>query len=228
MVCLAKVTLVAILAVAAANAAQSDKFCIDDTTKCTARFSGYKYMTAEIADLTTQLLDQSFDFLLLSTAFNQHFKDRPGFEKLYRNIADKAWSDAITLMKYQSKRGQRAMLNPNYKYSWHELRSLADRMIADRMIAEEHSSLKLAMEYEKLVAEVAHVIHKKSSVTHQYPAQYDPDMAHFFDEKILIGRRDSVRKLAGYVHQLDGILNDDSYTRDLGLHLFDEYLKKVE
>lgn len=223
MACLVKVTLVVILAVAAANAAQSDQFCMADTKKCTARFSGYKYVTSEIADLTTQLLDQSFDFLFLSTAFNQHFKDRPGFEKLYRNIADKAWSDAMTLMKYQSKRGQRAMLNPDYKYAQHELRSLADPMFA-----EEHSSLKLAMEYEKLVAEVTHAIHKKSSVAHQHPAQYDPDVAHFFDEKIVIGRSDSVRKLTGYIHQLDGILNDDSYTRDMGLHLFDQYLKTVE
>lgn len=217
-----KVMVVAAIAVAA-NAAQSDQFCLADTKKCTARFSGYKYMTTEITDLTTQLLDQSFDFLFLSTAFNQHHKDRPGFEKLYRNIADQAWSDTMTLMKYQSKRGHRAMLNPGYANANHELRSLADPTIA-----EEHSSLKLAMEYEKLVAEVTHAIHKKASVAHQHPAQYDPDVAHFFDETIVKGRSDSVRKLTGYIHQLEGILNDDSHTRDMGLHLFDSYLKAVE
>ncbi|XP_062558881.1 ferritin light chain-like [Armigeres subalbatus] len=217
-----KVTLVALLAVAA-NAAQSDLFCMADTKKCTARFSGYRYVTSEISDLTTQLLDQSFDFLFLSTAFNQHIKNRPGFEKVYRKISDQAWSDTMSLMKYQSKRGQRASFNPDYKYANHELRALSDPLLA-----EEHSSLKLALEYEKLVAEVTHAIHKKSSVAHQHPAQYDPDVAHFFDEHIVKGRSDSVRKLTGYIHQLDGILNGDSYTKDMGLYMFDQYLTTVE
>lgn len=31
--------------------------------------------------------------------------DRPGFEKLYRKISDKAWEDTEKLIKYQSKRG---------------------------------------------------------------------------------------------------------------------------
>lgn len=180
-------------------------------------------MTTEITDLTTQLLDQSFDFLFLSAAFNQHNKDRPGFEKLYRNVADQAWADTMALMKYQSKRGHRAALNADYKQVTSEL-----RLLGDPTVAEELSSLKMAMEYEKLVAEVAHGIHKKSSVAHQHPAQYDPDVAHFFDEQIIKGRSDSVRKFTGYIHLLNGILNDDAHTRDMGLHLFDQYLKTVE
>lgn len=218
-----KVTIFVLVTVAAVNAAVTDQSCLTNMKKCTARFSGYAYVTTDIADLTTQLLDQSYDFLFLSTAFNQHNKDRPGFEKLYRNIADKAWADAIALMKYQSKRGHRAKLNAGYKYANHELRSLADPTLA-----EEHKSLKLAMEYEKLVAETTHAIHRKSSVAHQSPPQYDPDVAHFFDEKIVQGRADSVRKLTGYIHQLEDILNVDKNTKDMGLHLFDQYLKTVE
>lgn len=223
------VTLVALLTTAA-NAALPGQSCLTDFDKCTARFSDYHHVTTDVTDLTAQLLDQSFEFLFLSAAFNQHLKDRPGFEKLYRNVADQAWADAMTLMKYQSKRGY-----PAAEFnSTHEL-----RLQSDPTVAEELSSLKMAMEYEKTVAEAAHAIHKKSSVVghvvhskkgvaHKHPAQYDPDGAHFFDEKIIKGRSASVRKLTGYIHMLNGILNDDAHTRDMGLHLFDQYLKTVE
>ncbi|XP_058832151.1 soma ferritin-like [Topomyia yanbarensis] len=205
------------------NAALPDQLCTTDTRKCTSRFSGYKYLNNDLTDITTQLLDQSFDFLFLSAAFNQVDRNRPGFEKLYRNIANRAWSDAIAVMQYQSKRGYRGSLNPGYSGARSELRRLADPAAAS-----EHESLQLAMEYEKLVSEGLHAISKKASVAHQHPAQYDPDVVHFLDHQLIQRRSESVRKLNGYIHMLDGILNADSSTADVGLRLFDEYLDSRE
>ncbi|XP_053685832.1 soma ferritin-like [Sabethes cyaneus] len=205
------------------DAAQIDQACFSDGRRCTSRFGGYKYVNYDLTDITTQLVDQSFDFLFLSAAFKQYDRNRPGFEKLYRNIADRAWSDAIAVMQYQSRRGHLASLNPNYRGSNSEL-----RVLSDPVLASEHSSLQLAMEYEKQVASMAHAVHKKASVAHQRPPQYDPDVAHFLDRQLVKGRSDSVRKLTGYIHMLDGILNVDDATPDLGLRLFDDYLKSQE
>ncbi|XP_055629993.1 soma ferritin-like [Toxorhynchites rutilus septentrionalis] len=209
----------------AAHVTQVDLACIADARRCTSRFSGYKHVASNIADITSHLLDQSFDFLILSMAFKQHDRNRPGFERLYRKISDQAWSDALDTMQYQSKRGFPATLSGGYKYATSDLRS-----VADPSNATEHGSLQLAMEYEKLVTSVAHSIHRKMSGTHQQAYQYDADVAHFLDEKLISGRSDTVRKLTGHIHILEGILNaeSDEFSRDMGLQMFDQYLKTVE
>ena len=56
-------------------------------------------MENDLKQYTSQLVDKSFHFLMMSSAFNKHSLDRPGFEKLYRKISDKAWADAIELIK---------------------------------------------------------------------------------------------------------------------------------
>ncbi|XP_055598682.1 ferritin heavy chain-like [Uranotaenia lowii] len=204
------------------EAFQPAALCLANAGDCTAKFSGVSISLQEMQDLSTQLMDQSFDFLVLSSAFDHHAKNRPGFRKLYRKISDEAWSDSIELIKYQAKRGYQPAFNPNYKFASSGLRTLNDPDLAS-----EHDSLKLAMEYEKQVATTAHALHKKVSVAHHKPAHYDPDVAHFMDEHIIAKRSESVRKLTGFIHVLDGILNVDSSTRDMGLHEFDEYLQSV-
>ncbi|XP_055534298.1 uncharacterized protein LOC129723858 [Wyeomyia smithii] len=225
MILLAVVLTVSAITWPRTEAIQVNQTCWTDSRHCRSRFGGYRFVNNDLTDITTQLVDQSFDFLFLSAAFKQYDRNRPGFEKLYRKIADRAWSDAIAVMQYQGKRGYLSSFNPNYQGSNSNLRALSDPESAS-----EHSSLQLAMEYEKQVANMAHAIHKKASVAHQRPAQYDPDVAHFLDRQLVSQRSDTVRKLTGYIHMLDGILNADHDvdTADLGLRMFDDYLESNE
>lgn len=76
-----------------------------DVNQFTAQFSSINHVQNDLQTFTNQQLDKSYDFLLLAFTFDKYDLDRPGFEKLYRKISDKAWEDTIALVKYQSKRG---------------------------------------------------------------------------------------------------------------------------
>lgn len=76
-----------------------------DVNQFTAQFSAIDHIRADLQTFTNQQLEKSYDFLLLSFTFDKYDLDRPGFEKLYRKISDKAWEDTVGLIKYQSKRG---------------------------------------------------------------------------------------------------------------------------
>lgn len=200
------------------NGAVSGGGCTFSTDSCTSLFSGFPHVQSDLNKYTKQMLDKSYDFLLLSSVFDTYTLDRPGFEKLYRKISDKAWEDTIELIKYQSKRGASVTLNKGTDNPVHDVASLVE--------SNEASSLKLAIDYEKLLATEAHHIHKK--ISHADSGKhYDPDVAHYLDEKLIEYQSGTIRKLSGYITNLDDILNEAN-TKDLGVQLFDEYLKSVE
>lgn len=95
------------------------------------------------------------------------------------------------------------------------------------MDSDELSSLKLALGYEKILADESHRIHKKISHAHDKGAAYDPDVAHYLDEEIIEYQSGVIRKLTGYIHNLHSIIEEPK-TKDMGIHMFDEYLEKVE
>ncbi|EDS35607.1 secreted ferritin G subunit [Culex quinquefasciatus] len=184
----------------------------------TAQFSGYKYIQRDITNMTTQLLSQNFDFLFLAADFDRYHRDRPGFEQLYREIADQAWADAIALLQYQSRRGFPGQLDESYLFRVNDHPRMTDEL----------GSLQMALGEEKRVAEMAHAIHQKASVAAETARGYDPDAAHFLDRQLIKRRSGSVRKLTGYIHIVNGLINLDTVTRDMGLHLFDHSLKTVQ
>lgn len=205
---------------ALANGAVSGGTCSVSKDKCTAVFSGFPHAQTDLNKFTKQMLDKSFDFLLLSSTFNVYSMDRPGFEKMYRKTSDKAWEDTIGLIQYQSRRGASVTLgegNDN-SASIHDVASLLD--------SNETTSLELAIDYEKILANEAHRIHKK--ISHADSSKhYDPDVAHYLDEKIIEYQSGVIRKLSGYITNLNDMINEAS-TKDLAVQMFDEYLDKVE
>ncbi|XP_055533880.1 soma ferritin-like [Wyeomyia smithii] len=203
-----------------ANAAVPGGGCSLSSDSCTSLFSGFPHVQSDLNKYTKQMLDKSFDFLLLSSVFDAYTLDRPGFEKLYRKISDKAWEDTIELIKYQSRRGASITLNKGNE------NSAAVRDVESLLQSNETSSLKLAIHYEKIMATEAHHIHKKISHA-ETGKHYDPDVAHYLDEKLIEYQSGTIRKLSGYITNLNDILNEAS-TKDLGVHLFDDYLDKVE
>lgn len=201
---------------AVVNGAVDVDECTSNSAKCTALFSGFSHIEKDMHNYTMQMLVKSYDFLLLSSVFDHYKMDRPGFEKLYRKIADKAWEDTIDLIKYQSRRGAVVTLDETSRT--HELNKL--------LTSDELGSLKLALNYEKVLATEAHIMHKKISHT-SGSNHYDPDVAHYLDEHFIEYQSGTIRKLSGHITNLDNILGETG-TKDLGLQMFDDYLDKVE
>lgn len=220
-----KFILLATAFAAALCMAQADDCNGSDVSKCTAQFSAINHVKDDLTTFTNQQLEKSFDFLLLSFTFDKYDLDRPGFEKMYRKIADKAWDDTADLIKYQSKRGLTATLNGEFSL----VGVLNEGKVGKGSLldSDELSSLKFALDYETKMATESHRIHKKISHAHDKGLAYDPDVAHYLDENIIEYQSGTIRKLTGYIHNLDSILAE-SNTKDMGLHMFDEYLAKAE
>lgn len=197
-----------------------------DVNQFTAQFSSINHVQNDLQTFTNQQLDKSFDFLLLAFTFDKYDLDRPGFEKLYRKISDKAWEDTIALVKYQSRRGLVVSLDG---VETGVVNRLSEGKFGKTSLLDstEMSSLKVALGYEKTLADESHRIHKKISHAHDKGAAYDPDVAHYLDEEIIEDQSGTIRKLTGYIHNLHSIL-EEANTKDMGLHMFDEYLNSVE
>lgn len=222
-----KYTLLAVALVAGICLAQADDGCETNVTNCNALFSSVTHAERELEIFTNQQLEKSFDFLLLSYVFDQYTLDRPGFEKLYRKISDKAWEDTQGLIKYRSKRGLVVELNGiSADDNILEKRTLKSMSRKNLLDTDEMGSLKLALAYEKALATESHKIHKKISHAHGEGQVYDPDVAHYLDEEIIEYQSGVIRDLTGHIHNLQSILGES--TSDLGLHMFDEYLAKVQ
>lgn len=202
--------------------------CEINVEECSPIYSSFhstsgRTVENDLRQYTSQLVDKSFHFLLMSSAFNKHSLDRPGFEKLYRKISDKAWEDAIELIKYQSRRGSYGnLVQPNKGENYGKV-----------LDVQELSSLQFALDYEKTMAKEAHAIHRKISHAHSKAGsngddvyRYDPDAAHYLDEKIIEYQSGVVRDLAGYIHNLKHFTSVKQ-AADLGNHVFDEYLASV-
>ncbi|XP_052869109.1 soma ferritin [Anopheles cruzii] len=205
--------------------------CEAAVERCSPTYSSFlprgdKTVENDLRQYTSQLVDKSFHFLIMSSAFNKHSLDRPGFEKLYRKMSDKAWEDAVGLIKYQSRRGSFGNLVKPKKDSKYD-------KVLD---VQELSSLQFALDYEKTLAKEAHAIHRKVSHAHSKVSangsedvyHYDPDAAHYLDEKVIEYQSGTVRDLAGYIHNLKHFTEKQQPASDLGNHLFDEYLAKAE
>lgn len=218
------------LVLVASAVAQKNGECEGDN-KCLPNYSsffdngnGTTRIDEELRIFTSKMVDKSFKFLFMSSSFNKHDMDRPGFKKLYRKISDKAWEDALDLVKYQNRRGsERGYLGDE---------KVNDKLFSNMLDASELLSLKTALDFEKTMAKNAHNIHKKVSHDHHIHGattksiNYDPDVAHYLDEKIINYQSGVIRDLAGYVQTLKNFDNDKT-AGDLGVHIFDEYLDKT-
>ncbi|XP_065072483.1 ferritin light chain-like [Ochlerotatus camptorhynchus] len=221
-----KFNLVAAVLVAGLCIVRAVDYNSSDVNQFTAQFSSINHVQDDLQTFTNQQLDKSYDFLLLAFTFDKYDLDRPGFEKLYRKISDKAWEDTIALVKYQSKRGLIVSLDGVQSGVVNQLNEgkVGKTSLLD---SNELSSLKVALGYEKILADESHRIHKKISHAHDKGAAYDPDVAHYLDEEIIEYQSGTIRKLTGYIHNLHSII-EESNTKDMGIHMFDEYLSSVE
>jgi len=158
---------------------------------------------------------RSFQFLLMSTYFGNYETNREGFSKLYKKLSDEMWHKAIDIIKYITKRGGKADL----KYK----KEAPVNIAIDTFEMHEIGSLAKAIDMMKAIAEEAHHIH--GEIARRRDAFHDPEIASFIENEFVHKHSEKIRELAGHANDLKKILSSND--ANLGLFLFDSYLKKI-
>ena len=185
---------------------------------CNSLHGGFKHAERDMQSYVNSQLATSYDYLLLSTHFNSYQKHRPGFEKLFKELSDKAWDNAVNLIKKITQRG--GVTNLNEK---HEIPSTISRGKQPSLEVDELHSLALALDSEKKLAGDAQRIHRRISRLDK-EEHYDPEVSHFIEEKFLEEQASTIRKLSGYANDLAKLVSVPDPS--LSVYLFDEYLQK--
>uniref|UniRef100_R4G347 Ferritin n=2 Tax=Rhodnius prolixus TaxID=13249 RepID=R4G347_RHOPR len=185
---------------------------------CNAKYSGAHHVVSDLQEYVMQHLSHSFQYLLMSTNFANYEKNREGFAKLYRKLSDTTWDDAIDLIKYITKRGEKMQLDteaprePNTRfpknYNMFELESLSR-----------------ALDMQKSLAEKAHKIH--SEVSKRSEDYHDAETLSYLEKEFVHKHSDKIRELAGYTNDLSSMLFKGVSDSSLSVFLFDEYLQKT-
>uniref|UniRef100_U5ER51 Ferritin n=1 Tax=Corethrella appendiculata TaxID=1370023 RepID=U5ER51_9DIPT len=188
----------------------------DDTLpNCNAVFSGFPHAQMSLHEFTVMQIQSSFEYLLLSSKFSTHVKNRPGFAKKFRGLSDRSWNQGIELIKHMTKRGGkmefRKVEKPRLLYG-HTLE------------LDELQSMAIVLENEKFLAKTAHHIHQ--TVSHaNHTTHYDPALGHYIEENFLEDQADTIRQYSGYANDLKHFMQE-KHNVALSLYLFDEYLQK--
>lgn len=151
--------------------------------------------------------------MLLAAQFKSYLKDRPGFEAKIKSLSDRSWQMGQDLIKYVTKRGGHFKFEaPNV---WPE--GMADMT--------EFQAMATVLDTEKFLFEKARITHEGASHAKE-KTKYDPEIAHFIEEKILTELAGTIRQFSGYANDLKNLyagsndINMDNY-------LFDQYLQKA-
>jgi len=222
---------IALTVLVAVVSAADTKFdvCHDSTVKacsatggvgsvaCDSLLGGFIHSETELQSYVNSLLATSYDYLLMGTHFNSFQKNRPGFEKLLKGLSDRAWSNTIDLIKHISKRGGKANFSAR-----HEVPSTISHN-KNKLEVDELHALALALDSEKKLTTEAIRLHRRVSRLDNHD-HYDPEIAHYLDEKILEDQAETVRKLSGYTNDLAQLVKVSDPS--LNVFLFDEYLQK--
>lgn len=133
--------------------------------------SGFKTNEDGLSKLrayANQQLAQSYEYLLLRANFGTYVKNRPGFEKQFRELSEKAWDNAIGLIKHITKRG-----------GTHDFRARSTTLPTSdapkTLDMHEMSALAYALQKEKVLAKSAHEIHETYNKAN-IQKNYDPEV----------------------------------------------------
>lgn len=205
--------------------AQCNAYCATSEEGCTsstmAAFASKRHLNL-LTDYVWDQITASYTHLLFSVNFDIYTRDRPGFQKLYRGLSDKAWDRALDLVKYYTLRGGIPVL---------DIASLTNVNSTYPTSVEEVRSLKEAIALEKDLSKKAFKIHSHFS-SHKGAEINDLDagVAHYVEEKFIEDQSETIRKLTGYHNDLSTLLGNEKCTKSkngaLACFMFDEYLQK--
>lgn len=196
-------------------------------TSCNALFSGFKHHKNHLQSYANEQLATSYDYLLLASHFGTYVNNRPGFEKQFLALSNKAWENTIDLIKYITKRG-----GEHDFFVRADLAKVHSPSVEKALELSEIEALSYALESEKTLSLEAHRIHEVFSRHHrsndtQKADEYDPEVAHYLEEKFLEDQAETIRKLSGYTNDLKGMIKNEPTNKQfvpLNVYLFDEYL----
>lgn len=138
---------------------------------CNAFMSGFaNNPSKELQAYANQQLIQSYHYLLLTANFGSYVRNRPGFEKQFRALADKAWNNGIELIKHITKRGG--------VHDFRDRAGIAPLVVATALEVSETVSMAYALEQEKQLALTAHAIHQSYSKPTELN-HYDPEVIFY-------------------------------------------------
>lgn len=144
------------------------KFISDDLPNCNANFSGFGSNVQHVQAYANDQLIKSFDYLLLSANFGTYVKNRPGFEKQFRQLSDTAWGRSIDLIKHITKRGG--------AHDFYARRSATISSQQKRILElNEIHALAFALDTEKNLSLEAHSLHERYSHAN-HKATYDAEV----------------------------------------------------
>lgn len=151
------------------NSNQNNNLFLGDIASCNATFSGFSSGIHHLQDYANEQIVTSFDYLLLSANFGTFVKNRPGFQKQFRELSDSAWNRGINLIKHITKRGgEHSFETPQMKPSQNPILEL-----------NEINSLAFALDAEKSSSIKAHGLHERySHANHQ--KTYDAEVNFFY------------------------------------------------
>ena len=219
----AKLSLLLLLgAVAAASA----EFCYSDVVgacsptgselaNCNAKYGAAHEVMKDLQSYVNTHITRNWQYLLMSTYFNNYEKNRAGFSKLYKKLSDTAWEDAIDLIKYIGKRGGKMDFGFRKEDTY--------RANVDTYEMHELGSLAKALDIQKSLAEESHHIHGEAMRRKQ--DFHDPEVGSFIENKFVHQHADAVRELAGHSNDLKKLMSNTA-DQSLALYIFDQHLQK--
>lgn len=77
----------------------------DLSRNCNSKTGHFLGEEKHLQNYAKDLIEKSYEYLLLSVNFGQFKNNRDGLKTYYRKLSDQAWEDAVDLIKYITKRG---------------------------------------------------------------------------------------------------------------------------
>ncbi|XP_018328275.1 soma ferritin [Agrilus planipennis] len=192
----------------------TSKLSSDTLPECDAKYGAINEVVGDLQAFATTHISRSFEYLLMSTHYANYQKNRPGFEKLFRDLSDEKWAESIEIIKHIAKRGGRM----NFR-RW---KTDERKQKQENYELYELESVAKALDMEKALALEAHTIH--DAVSRRLEKAHDPEISSYIEEEFVHKLASNVRKLSGYASDIYSFLK----TKDssLALYLFDNYLQK--
>ncbi|XP_034950716.1 ferritin, lower subunit [Chelonus insularis] len=181
---------------------------------CNAQYGAINHLLTDLQAYVSAHIDTSFEYLLMSSHFGNYDSNRDGFKGFFRKMSDKAWENAIDLIKFITKRGGKMNFNvlPRIKRS--------DKNLVLEL--PEINSLARALDTEKQMANEALHIH---NIAEHHANKHDASVSHYIEEKFIEPQAETIRTLAGHTNDLKRLLSDNDAA--VSLFMFDEYLKST-
>jgi len=160
---------------------------------CTAHYGGFPGLQTRAQSLAQYHLQASMKFLMLATKFSYWKTERPGFHKLFQDLSDSTFKDAVNILQHMAQRGGRlhqfGVDMPETRYEGSELEALGMAVDIERMLAEKTLAL----------------MNIASDKTHGVP---DGEFAHFLADDIAEKHSKQMSILAGHVNNLANVISE--------------------